>query len=240
MMALVNVLMPSHFCLVSLLGSSLVLQGSAVMNVRGGELVSCSQPGEAAQGFTQSGTCLDYNEADAAARTKSGYASAHMTVCIPKTAYFCEGTYCAGMHDCTGQAGQCPVQNLCVCHFMFAGYINQTGCDAVVEPVCEATSMAALKAYAKESNTSSLFKNALKCLRKKCNLPEALGLYDAEVLEDLQAKESSGYLPLVALALFACVCALTTKLSLSHARSVGVEGVDLVHTVDLADEPCVE
>merc|ERR1719433_192436 len=68
-----------------------------------------------------------------------------------------------------GQAGDCPIGNWCVCQWAFATYIKMAGgCNSIVELVCEATNLAALKAYERSSAQEHL--EALACIRQRCGL----------------------------------------------------------------------
>merc|ERR1719453_2506657 len=83
--------------------------------------------------------------------------------------------------DCMGQSGVCPIGNWCVCQWAFASYIQMAGgCDSIVNIVCDATNMAALKAYEEQSTSDAIIMTALQCLRQRCNIPETQRLYDSE------------------------------------------------------------
>ena len=61
------------------------------------------------------------------------------------------------------QEGDCAIGNWCVSQWAFAGYIQKAGgCDAIVEVQCDATNMAALRAYRKEASSDPSIKEALR------------------------------------------------------------------------------
>jgi len=69
------------------------------------------------------------------------------------------------------QESECAIGNWCVCQWAFAGYIQKAGgCDAVVEIQCDATNMAALKAYKAGQSSDPAIKAALECLEKRCKV----------------------------------------------------------------------
>ena len=69
--------------------------------------------------------------------------------------------------DCGGQAGQCPIQNWCVCQWAFAAYLERAGgCDKVDTVVCAATNKVAVEAYSRSTRPAD--QAALACIRKKC------------------------------------------------------------------------
>jgi len=71
--------------------------------------------------------------------------------------------------QCMGQAGKCPIGNWCVCQWAFATYLEMAGgCDKIVDLQCDATNMAAFKAY--EESTDSKHKTALACIKSKCGI----------------------------------------------------------------------
>mmetsp|Transcript_91172 Transcript_91172/g.195553 ORF Transcript_91172/g.195553 Transcript_91172/m.195553 type:complete len:171 (-) Transcript_91172:268-780(-) len=134
-----------------------------VTSVMGGALSTCSKPGMAMTGFTRDGHCQDVGDDDAG--------SHH--ICIQMKPDFCAVTgqpnWCGSKMPCMGSPGKCPIGNWCVCQWAFARYIEMAGgCDAIVDLVCDATNMAAFRAY-KASNSPS-HKEALSCIEKKCGL----------------------------------------------------------------------
>jgi uncharacterized protein (DUF2237 family) len=133
------------------------------LNVLGTALQSCSEKGTALTGFTRSGKCEDEGDDDAG--------SHH--ICIKMKSDFCTVTgqpnWCEEEMECMGQEGECKIDNWCVCQWAFAGYLEEAGgCDQIVDLVCEATNMAAAKAYEKSDDTSH--KAALACIRSKCGM----------------------------------------------------------------------
>lgn len=157
---------------------SMVQLSMAAQNVLGGPLATCSQPGYALTGFTRDGHCTDLGDDDAG--------SHH--ICIKMKSDFCTVTgqpdWCGEKMTCMGQDGVCPIGNWCVCQWAFAGYIKEAGgCDAIVDIVCDATNMAALKAYRQHQDEPAL-KEALQCLEQRCKIPpaapHALRLYEGE------------------------------------------------------------
>jgi uncharacterized protein (DUF2237 family) len=114
-------------------------------------------------GFTRDGHCQDLGDDDAG--------SHH--VCIEMKADFCTVTgqpnWCTGKAPCMGREGMCPIKNWCVCQWAFAKYIQLAGgCDSIVSLVCDATNMAAARAY--EHSSNPVHQEALTCMRKKCGL----------------------------------------------------------------------
>merc|ERR1712187_797337 len=127
----------------SLLGCS-VGSTASVLNVYGGNLSLCSTPGMALTGFTRDGHCQDSGDDDAG--------SHH--ICIKMKSDFCTVTgqpnWCESRMPCMGLEGDCPIGNWCVCQWAFAGYIQRAGgCNAIVDLACDATSMAAVRAYSR-------------------------------------------------------------------------------------------
>jgi len=147
-----------------LIGCNTGASGPA-LNVKGTALQTCSKKGMALTGFTRDGHCQDDGDDDAG--------SHH--ICIQMKPDFCKVTgqsnWCGDKMQCMDEPGQCAIGNWCVCQWAFAGYIQKAGgCDAIVEVQCDATNMAALKAYkASQSNDPSI-KAALECLEKRCGL----------------------------------------------------------------------
>merc|ERR1719277_1214707 len=132
-------------------------------NVLGTPLQTCSQPGTALTGFTRSGKCEDAGNDDAG--------SHH--ICIKMEPDFCTVTgqpnWCQDEMECMGQAGQCAIDHWCVCQWAFAGYLAMAGgCDNIVDLVCDATNMAAFKAYGKSSDPKHA--TALACIKQKCGI----------------------------------------------------------------------
>merc|ERR1712146_783400 len=83
--------------------------------------------------------------------------------------------------QCMDQSGKCPIGNWCVCQWAFARYIQMAGgCDSIVDLVCDATNMAAMKAYEQEAPKDSTIQAALDCLRRRCNTAvDSTGMSDA-------------------------------------------------------------
>mmetsp|Transcript_70932 Transcript_70932/g.208155 ORF Transcript_70932/g.208155 Transcript_70932/m.208155 type:complete len:199 (+) Transcript_70932:82-678(+) len=153
---------------VLLAASMALLAGPAaaeIDSVMGAPLSTCSKPGMAMTGFTRDGHCQDLGDDDAG--------SHH--ICIQMRPDFCTVTgqpnWCGKQMPCMGQAGNCPIGNWCVCQWAFARYIQMAGgCDAIVDLQCDATNMAAMRAYEKEENADKSIKDAITCLRQKCGL----------------------------------------------------------------------
>jgi len=133
-------------------------------SVSGGALDTCSKPGTALTGFTRDGHCQDQGDDDAG--------SHHICIEMPKKNNFCTATgqpnWCASKMECMEQEGQCAIGNWCVCQWAFARYIEEAGgCDAIVQIQCDATNMAAIRAYKSQSGDPSI-KAALDCLESRC------------------------------------------------------------------------
>jgi uncharacterized protein (DUF2237 family) len=136
---------------------------STASSVIGGNLSTCSKPGMAMTGFTRDGHCQDLGDDDAG--------SHH--ICIEMKSDFCRVTgqpdWCSKKMRCMGRPGNCPIGNWCVCQWAFARYMQMAGgCDSIVELVCDATNLAALRAY--EQSSSQVHKEALACIKKRCGL----------------------------------------------------------------------
>jgi len=132
-------------------------------NVLNGPLQKCSKPGMALTGFTRDGRCVDSGNDDQGAHH----------ICIQMKKDFCTVTgqpdWCESEMQCMGQAGKCPIGNWCVCQWAFATYLEMAGgCDKIVDLQCDATNMAAFKAY--EESTDSKHKTALACIKSKCGI----------------------------------------------------------------------
>jgi uncharacterized protein (DUF2237 family) len=143
--------------------------GVQALSVTGRKLTTCSQLGTALTGFTRDGHCMDEGDDDAG--------SHH--ICIKMKPDFCTVTgqpnWCGDEMQCMGQEGDCPIGNWCVCQWAFAGYIrNAGGCDSIVDIVCDATNMAALKAYRSQADNDPEIKEALQCLEKRCGLEQTV------------------------------------------------------------------
>merc|ERR1712012_589525 len=124
------------------------------------------KPGFALTGFTRDGHCQDQGDDDAG--------SHH--ICIKMKKDFCVVTgqpnWCEDRMPCMGSAGDCPIGNWCVCQWAFADYIQKAGgCDSIVDLACEATNLAAVKAYEKQANSDVTIKEALECIKKRCPAP---------------------------------------------------------------------
>merc|ERR1712187_966142 len=105
-------------------------------------------------------------------------------ICIQMKSDFCTVTgqpdWCTSQMPCMGQEGDCPIGNWCVCQWAFARYIQMAGgCDAIVDIPCDATNMAAYKAY-KQQKADPTIAAALSCLESRCSLP-AQALYETDV-----------------------------------------------------------
>mmetsp|Transcript_128017 Transcript_128017/g.250683 ORF Transcript_128017/g.250683 Transcript_128017/m.250683 type:complete len:165 (+) Transcript_128017:112-606(+) len=135
-------------------------------NVLGGDLGLCSHPGTALTGFTRTGHCEDFGNDD--------QGSHH--ICIQMKSNFCKLTgqpdWCEERMPCMGNTGEdCPIGNWCVCQWAFARYIDMAGgCDSIVNIVCDATNMAAYKAYQEHANEDPEIRKALECLEQRCGL----------------------------------------------------------------------
>merc|ERR1719310_2371984 len=137
--------------------------GGSALSVLGGNLSTCSKPGMALTGFTRDGHCQDFGDDDAG--------SHH--ICIQMKSDFCTVTgqpnWCEESMPCMGGGGSCKIGNWCVCQWAFAGYLAKAGgCDSIVDLVCDATNMAAFRAYSQSSEPEH--KAALACIKQKCNL----------------------------------------------------------------------
>mmetsp|Transcript_28797 Transcript_28797/g.72953 ORF Transcript_28797/g.72953 Transcript_28797/m.72953 type:complete len:160 (+) Transcript_28797:72-551(+) len=134
-------------------------------SIMGGPLQLCSKPGMALTGFTRDGHCQDQGDDDAG--------SHH--ICIQMKEDFCTVTgqpnWCTSKMPCMGQTGTCPIGNWCVCQWAFARYIQMAGgCDSIVDLQCDATNMAALKAYEAHAAEEPSLQTALDCIRSKCGI----------------------------------------------------------------------
>jgi len=139
-----------------------------VLGLSGEKLKTCSKPGTAMTGFTRDGKCQDLGDDDAG--------SHH--ICIQMKDDFCTQTgqpnWCADEMPCMGQDGgesadECPIGNWCVCQWAFARYIQMAGgCDAIVDLQCDATNLAALKAYEAQKAEDKSIQDALDCIKQKC------------------------------------------------------------------------
>jgi len=135
---------------------------SGPQSVMGAPLSPCSTNGTAMTGFMRDGKCRDVNDD----------AGSHH-ICIKMRPDFCTVTgqpnWCEEKMDCMGQEGQCDIENWCVCQWAFAGYISMAGgCDSIVDLECNATNMAALRAYEESGEATNTA--ALNCIRQKCGL----------------------------------------------------------------------
>jgi len=144
-------------------------------NVKGETLQTCSTPGTALTGVTRDGFCTNEGDDDAG--------SHH--ICIQMRADFCTVTkqpnWCADQMPCMAEPNtsmlepdtKCDIQNWCVCQWAFAKYIKDAGgCDAIVDLECDATNLAAIKAYEGRADTEPDIKAALDCLKTKCGLTD--------------------------------------------------------------------
>jgi len=160
-----------------------------IKNVFGHDLDTCSKPGTALTGFTRDGHCQDYGDDDAG--------SHH--VCIEMKSDFCSVTgqpdWCNDKMECMGGGPDCKIGNWCVCQWAFARYIQMAGgCDAIVDLVCDATNMAAMKAYEKEAPKDGTIADALACLKKRCNVVAgATALTDVQQQPVIAVAQSSQY-----------------------------------------------
>jgi len=136
------------------------------VSVMSGPLSSCSVPGTAKTGFTRDGKCQNVGNDD--------QGSHH--ICIKLNGLspnFCQATgqpnWCATQGACMGQKGMCDRENWCVCQWAFARYIAEAGgCDKIVDLECDATNMAAFRAY--EASKEPTHKTALECIKSKCGI----------------------------------------------------------------------
>merc|ERR1712118_458480 len=149
-----------------------MVQTGGKLNVNGGPLKECSTNGMAMTGFTRNGKCEERDD-DAG--------SHHICIDLTSTSTnFCQATgqpnWCAQEGMCMGGKGKCARKNWCVCQWAFTGYIHTAGgCDKIQDVVCDATNMEALKAYEKGAAKNGhadggSIKDALACLKKKCNI----------------------------------------------------------------------
>ena len=184
---------------------------TAYKNVLGKELEHCSGAGMALTGYTREGQCVDrYDDAG----------SHHICINMKSTSNgnFCDVTgqpnWCASAMRCddgTGSygAGECDVENWCVCQWAcapapfvarpspivfrrptshvdpgrFASYLSRAGgCDKIQEIVCEATNMEAYIAYTKSSQHAE----ARACLEQRCGI-------SAAVSDDEAATATAGF-----------------------------------------------
>ena len=137
----------------------------AKQNVNGGELQHCSSSGMALTGFTRDGYCTVRND-DAG--------SHHICIDLKSTAggNFClvtgQPNWCDSKMPCHDDyRKQCSINHWCVCQWAFRSYLRLAGgCDNIQTIVCEATNMAARRAYENHDDPGS--KAALACLKRKC------------------------------------------------------------------------
>jgi len=132
-------------------------------NVLGTSLQSCSVKGTALTGFSRNGKCEDEGDDD----------SGSHHICIKMKADFCSVTgqpnWCEEEAPCMDQEGDCKIDHWCVCQWAFAKYLAEAGgCDKIVDLVCEATNMAAFKAYEESDDPSH--QSALACIKSKCSV----------------------------------------------------------------------
>eukprot|EP00928_Gymnodinium_smaydae_P024370 TRINITY_DN19735_c0_g1_i1.p1 TRINITY_DN19735_c0_g1~~TRINITY_DN19735_c0_g1_i1.p1 ORF type:complete len:212 (-),score=31.00 TRINITY_DN19735_c0_g1_i1:73-639(-) len=152
------------------------------LNVMGQPLKPCSTKGTAMTGFERDGTCFDAGDDDAG--------SHH--ICIKMKSDFCNVTgqpdWCTNPAPCMGDSNKkCPIKNWCVCQWAFSGYIEKAGgCDKIVDVECDATNMAARKAY--EANPQ--YKKALECLQKKCKFSSEAPVEKTDDGADAKRKET--------------------------------------------------
>jgi uncharacterized protein (DUF2237 family) len=117
-------------------------------------------------GFTRDGHCQDVGNDDAGAHH----------ICIQMKSDFCTVTgqpdWCSEKMPCMeDRAERCSIGNWCVCQWAFATYLDMAGgCDSIVDLVCDATNLAAFKAY--EASDRPEHKAALACIKEKCNVVE--------------------------------------------------------------------
>ena len=138
---------------------------SSKQNVNGGELKHCSSSGMALTGFTRDGYCTEQND-DAG--------SHHICIDMESTSggNFCSVTgqpnWCDSTMPChDDDRNQCKVKHWCVCQWAFLSYLGKAGgCDKIQTIICEATNMAARRAYENQDDPGS--KAALACLKRKC------------------------------------------------------------------------
>mmetsp|Transcript_2011 Transcript_2011/g.3692 ORF Transcript_2011/g.3692 Transcript_2011/m.3692 type:complete len:167 (-) Transcript_2011:186-686(-) len=140
--------------------------GHTVESVARGSLNTCSKPRTALTGFTRDGHCQDEGDDDEG--------SHH--ICIEMKRDFCRVTgqpnWCESKMQCMGKPGQCKIGNWCVCQWAFASYIQMAGgCDSIVDLVCDATNMAAIRAY--KDSPDPTHKAALECIEKRCPVSDS-------------------------------------------------------------------
>ncbi|CAK0820592.1 unnamed protein product [Prorocentrum cordatum] len=151
-----------------------------VLGLAGEALETCSKPGTAMTGFTRDGKCQDLGDDDAG--------SHH--ICIQMKSDFCTQTgqpnWCTENQPCMakdgGTEGECKIGNWCVCQWAFARYIQMAGgCDAIVDLQCDATNLAAVKAYEADAKADKTIQDALDCIKQKCpsTVSSLQGLSDA-------------------------------------------------------------
>merc|ERR1719210_1096488 len=124
-------------------------------------------------------------------------------------------------------AGNCKIGNWCVCQWAFARYIEMAGgCDSIVNIVCDATNMAAYKAY-KDQSSDPVIDAALQCLESRCNLHPTQSLYDSDMIVPTQTSSSmiafeSGIIVSV-LVVLAVAIAFVVRRQRSSSNSSGLE-----------------
>jgi len=138
------------------------------LNVLGEGLSTCSKPGNALTGFTRDGHCQDQGNDDEG--------SHH--ICIKMKRDFClvtgQPNWCESNMTCMGQQGTCAIKNWCVCQWAFAAYIQKAGgCNSIVDIQCDATNMAALRAYRGQASDPHIAV-ALDCLSQRCSIPPGI------------------------------------------------------------------
>jgi uncharacterized protein (DUF2237 family) len=158
--------MATRFVAACLLAPAAVV--AEVMSIMGGTLDTCSKPGKAMTGFIRDGHCQDVNDD----------AGSHH-ICIQMKSDFCTQTgqsdWCNEEMPCMTEDGTesssdvCPIGNWCVCQWAFARYIQVAGgCDSIVDLACDATNMAAVRAYEAEAANEPDLAEALECIKQKC------------------------------------------------------------------------
>lgn len=128
------------------------------LNVNGGPLQTCSKPGMALTGFTRDVHCQDQGDDDAGSHHICIQMKSHLrnfrlpSVRLPPDDWL--------------------IDDWCVSQWAFATYIETAGgCDSIVELQCDATNMAAIKAY--EASDNNQHQAALECIQEKCNMQAA-------------------------------------------------------------------
>merc|ERR1711972_662972 len=109
------------------------------------------------------------------------------------------------------------------------GYIQMAGgCDSIVDLVCDATNMAALKAYEAQASTDQSIQDALDCVRKRCGVvADVTRLNDAQMpaIAPPHLRSGTGSMNLVALAGVG-LAAIVGAALVRHQRMVQVSSAE--------------